>query len=115
MADSELNRLRHRLPAAIQAGSATCRCDIVLMADCVAAGEMLEPDLLGLFEGLSRGQGEPEGIVDMPRIRLFLDNLWAAAGGDSRRFRSEVRITYLHELGHYLGLDEEAVAKLGLA
>jgi predicted Zn-dependent protease with MMP-like domain len=26
-----------------------------------------------------------------------------------------VRITFLHELGHYLGLDEDQVAELGLA
>ena len=29
--------------------------------------------------------------------------------------RDEVRITLLHELGHYLGLDEDQVTALGLA
>lgn len=28
-------------------------------------------------------------------------------------YRDEVRIMLLHELGHYLGLDEEQVAALG--
>jgi predicted Zn-dependent protease with MMP-like domain len=29
-------------------------------------------------------------------------------------FQEEVRRTYLHELGHYLGLDEEALAERDL-
>jgi predicted Zn-dependent protease with MMP-like domain len=29
-------------------------------------------------------------------------------------FREEIRITLLHELGHYLGLNEAEVAALGL-
>ena len=51
----------------------------------------------------------------MPRIRLFLDNLWEDCDRDLETFRDEVRITLLHELGHYLGLDEDQVAALGLA
>jgi len=30
-------------------------------------------------------------------------------------YRDEVRITLLHELGHFLGLDEDQAAALGLA
>jgi predicted Zn-dependent protease with MMP-like domain len=52
--------------------------------------------------------------LELPRIRLFLDNLWDHSEGDLRRFRDELRITLLHELGHFLGLDEEQVANLGL-
>jgi predicted Zn-dependent protease with MMP-like domain len=46
--------------------------------------------------------------------RLF-DTL--AQPADYRRnvFLREVRITYLHELGHYLGWDEEQIANVGLA
>jgi predicted Zn-dependent protease with MMP-like domain len=29
-------------------------------------------------------------------------------------FRDEVRLTYLHELGHYLGWDEDELAARGL-
>jgi predicted Zn-dependent protease with MMP-like domain len=54
-------------------------------------------------------------VADMPRIRLFLDNLWDYAEHDRETYREEVRITLLHELGHYLGLDEAAVTALGLA
>jgi predicted Zn-dependent protease with MMP-like domain len=31
------------------------------------------------------------------------------------RFEDKVRITYLHELGHHLGLDEDDLEERGLA
>jgi len=78
--------------------------------------EGLEPDLLGLFVGPSRNEEWEEGGGDPlpPEILLFLDNLWEEAGGDGETYEEEVRVTYLHELGHYLGLDEEDVAERGL-
>jgi len=45
---------------------------------------------------------------------LFLENLWDLAGGEEKKFRDEVQTTYLHELGHYLGLDEDELTKRGL-
>lgn len=71
-----------------------------------------DPDLLGCFEGSS--------LIDDPdpatpaRIRLFLKNLWDFANNDEQDFRDEVGTTYLHELGHYLGWDEEEIAERGL-
>jgi len=76
---------------------------------------VLEDDLLGLFEGCSLADPEAETAAHLPSVRLFVDNLWEFAGGNVRRFRNEVRLTLLHELGHYLGLDEAGVAELGLA
>jgi predicted Zn-dependent protease with MMP-like domain len=76
--------------------------------------EGLEPDLLGLFVGIAHPDAQ-SGIQDLPaQILLFLDNLWQMARGDAVAFREEVRITYLHELGHYLGLGEDAIADRGL-
>ncbi len=73
-----------------------------------------DEDLLGLFEGYARNDPPPESPDDLPRISLFLHNLWEYAERDARTYRDEVRTTLLHELGHYLGLDEEAVEALGL-
>lgn len=75
----------------------------------VAAGE-----LLGLFSGLTYAQGEPAEPGDMPRITLFLQTIWEEAGEDPVLFRDEVRITFLHELGHYLGWDEHDLEIRGL-
>ena len=48
------------------------------------------------------------GVGPQPLIQLGrLEDLPAA-------YREEVRITYLHELGHYLGWDEDEVAERGL-
>ena len=66
-----------------------------------------EPDLLGLFEGASRLEADPHASDPPPRIILYLDNLWDLAAGDSAIFTEEVRTTYLHELGHFLGFDED--------
>jgi predicted Zn-dependent protease with MMP-like domain len=105
----------HRLPERIKTAARACRIDLEWIDDCLEAGEELPgDDLLGLFEGASLGDPLPDTAASLPRIRLFLDNLWDHAGGDSGAFREEVRITLLHELGHYLGLDEDQVADLGL-
>ena len=74
-----------------------------------------EPDVLGLFIGHEHG-GElrSDGVPLPPQILLFLDNLWDYAESDESLFRDEVRLTYLHELGHYLGWDEDEIARRGL-
>lgn len=74
----------------------------------------LEPDLLGLFCGSPVGTELSEDSPEPPRILLFTGNLWDYAGEDLEAYREEVRITFLHELGHYLGWDEDQVADRGL-
>ncbi len=72
----------------------------------------IEPDTLGLFTGAELAE---EGNVPMPpQIILFLENLWDQAGGDERVFCEEIQTTFLHELGHYLGLDEDELTERGL-
>tara|TARA_B100000579_G_scaffold18727_1_gene13165 strand:- start:449 stop:826 length:378 start_codon:yes stop_codon:yes gene_type:complete len=74
----------------------------------------VEPDLLGLFSGSSF----PEALADdsaPPTVHLFLENLWGYSEEDEPTFIEEVRITYLHELGHYLGMEEDDLEKRGLA
>jgi predicted Zn-dependent protease with MMP-like domain len=72
----------------------------------------IEPDTLGLFTGAEYAD---EGNVPMPpQIILFLENLWDFAEGDRELFLEEVRITFLHELGHYLGPGEDELNDRGL-
>jgi predicted Zn-dependent protease with MMP-like domain len=66
----------------------------------------LEPDTLGLFVGLALTETEWAPGQMTPQIFLFLENLWEGAEGDECMYRHEVRRTLLHELGHYLGLEE---------
>jgi len=71
-----------------------------------------QSDLLGCFEGASLMEDCPHAL---PRILLFLENLELEADGNPVEFAEEVRITFLHELGHYLGWDEEEIERQGLA
>ena len=74
----------------------------------------VEPDTLGLFVGPEFAQEANTSSPLPPQIILFLENLWDQAEADQAVFRAEVRTTYLHELGHYLGLDEEDLFDRGL-
>ncbi len=72
----------------------------------------IEADTLGLFTG---PEFADEGNVPLPpQIILFLENLWDFSEGDEEIFRDEVHTTFLHELGHYLGLDEDELTERGL-
>jgi predicted Zn-dependent protease with MMP-like domain len=74
-----------------------------------------EPDsaLLGLYQGVPL----PERSVFAERfepdvIYIFQKNIEAIANGDEDEIRRQVRITVIHEIGHYFGLDEDQLAIL---
>ena len=73
-----------------------------------------EPDTLGLFVGPEFSESESGRGTLPPQIILFLENLWGFADEDETIFRQEIRTTLLHELGHYLGLDEGDLEERGL-
>ena len=74
--------------------------------------EGIEADTLGLFTGAEFV--EENDVPLPPQIILFLENIWSLVGMDEKHFCDEVRTTYLHELGLYLGLDEEELTERGL-
>jgi predicted Zn-dependent protease with MMP-like domain len=71
-----------------------------------------DPDLYGLFDGVPLTEGGP-GPGELPaRIavyRLPLEQDFP----DPVELRHEIRVTVLHELGHYFGLDESRLEELG--
>jgi predicted Zn-dependent protease with MMP-like domain len=69
--------------------------------------EGFEEDILGLFVGHDHAAVNDDPLP--PEILLFLWNIWDFAGRRTEDFREEVRRTFLHELGHYLGLDEDGL------
>ena len=71
----------------------------------------IEPDQLGLFEGSDASETESPNPA---RIVLWLGNLWDLSQAHVPTFRTEVRTTLLHELGHYLGFDEAQIDERGL-
>jgi predicted Zn-dependent protease with MMP-like domain len=72
----------------------------------------IEADTLGLFTGAEFI--EENDVPLPPQIILFLENIWDVAEANEKLFRVEVRTTFLHELGHYLGLDEDELTERGL-
>lgn len=76
--------------------------------------EGIEPDLLGLFMGSPEGTELSGENLEPPRILLYTANLWDFSGERLEAYREEVRLTFLHELGHFLGWDEDQVADRGL-
>jgi predicted Zn-dependent protease with MMP-like domain len=75
--------------------------------------EATPPDLLGLFVGSSKLE-EGEGPVPLPpSIWIFQRNLERACAS-REDLEEEIAVTLYHELGHWLGFDEEGVAGLGL-
>jgi predicted Zn-dependent protease with MMP-like domain len=76
--------------------------------------EGFEPDILGLFTGSPYGTELSDNQPAPPQILLYLESLWEFAEGDLDAYREEVRVTYLHELGHYLGWDEDQLTARGL-
>ena len=74
----------------------------------------IEPDTLGLFVGPEFAYEESAASPLPPQIILFLANIWDQAEADEELFREEVHTTLLHELGHYLGLDEDDLFDRGL-
>ncbi len=106
---------QRRLPADVRAAAAAVPVCYEPRPNDAILAEGWEPDILGLFVGHEHGgelRDDPAPLP--PQILLFLENLWDYAEGDGAIFRDEVRLTYLHELGHYLGWDEDEVARRGL-
>jgi len=69
--------------------------------------------LYGLYEGIplpERSVFNPPILPD--KITLFSGPL-ASDFPDPDELRKEIRLTLLHEIAHYFGIDEEEIEKLG--
>ena len=63
-----------------------------------------EPDLFGLFE---------EAPYLPAKVTIYRRPLEEEFGDDPRELHHEIRITVLHELAHYFGIDEDRLDQLG--
>lgn len=69
-----------------------------------------DPRAYGLFEGPEHGQDD---IPAPTRIVIYTSNLLANFTGEE--LEEQVETTVVHEVGHYFGLDEDDMERLGLA
>ena len=71
-----------------------------------------DPDLFGLYHGVPLPErGDMAGMLPdtISIYRIPLEESFP----DPAELQEEIRITVLHELGHYFGLDEDRIADLG--
>jgi predicted Zn-dependent protease with MMP-like domain len=114
IADAEIERTIQRLPAPLRARARALPVTFEPHPSPELEADGIEPDTLGLFVGEPFAE---EGTTTAPlpaQIILFLENLLEFTEQSQDAFCEEVRTTYLHELGHYLGLDEDDLFDRGL-
>lgn len=89
----------------------------ILIVDLPARDEVergLDPRLLGLFAGQAYADGSTMGgPAQLTQILLFRKNLERMAI-DKDDLREQIRITLLHETGHFFGMSEDDLASVGL-
>jgi len=71
-----------------------------------------DPDLFGLYQGVPLPErGSDVGLLPdkISIYRIPLEDCFP----DPDELREEIRITVLHELAHYFGLDENQLEQLG--
>jgi predicted Zn-dependent protease with MMP-like domain/Flp pilus assembly protein TadD len=77
--------------------------------------ENVSPQILGLFLGVPRtAAGPTQQPTDLDRVFVFKRNLEKVCL-DREDLIDQIQITVRHEIGHYLGLDEDDMERLGLA
>lgn len=85
---------------------------VFVVEDRPADGSM---DLLGYYEGYDRDARADYGFGQLPdRIVLFREPLLAICDAE-QQLRHEVRVTLIHEIAHYYGIDDDALHELGWA
>ncbi len=70
-----------------------------------------DPGILGSFFGYPHGDRTPPGALPA-RIVVYRRPL-EEAFPDPQELQDEIRITVVHELAHYFGIDEDRIAELG--
>jgi predicted Zn-dependent protease with MMP-like domain len=82
--------------------------------DMLSDGEHLAPDILGLFVGTSLSEASVFQPAPTPNVvYLFKRNL-ERVSSSREELLDEARVTLVHEIGHYLGLDEDDLLERGL-
>ena len=104
-ADAVIRQTIADLPEAVKAEAEKVPCLLEKWPD-----EDLDPDTLGTYAQMEEGF-----VSDTPGpIVIYLGTVLAYASDEGVDFLDEVKATYLHELGHHLGWDEDEIELRGL-
>ena len=69
------------------------------------------PSILGSFSGYPHAYGTPSGALP-GKVVVYRKPLLAAFS-DPEELQRQIRITVLHEVAHYFGIDEDRLDELG--
>ncbi|MCU0849409.1 MAG: metallopeptidase family protein [Spirochaetes bacterium] len=84
-------------------------------ADRPTSDQDREGDLLGLFSGTSLPEKHIDAVsLEPDRITVFRIPLMEYCRNEKELAR-EIRITLVHELGHYFGFEEDRLEEMGLS
>jgi predicted Zn-dependent protease with MMP-like domain len=114
IAEAEVESLLNDLPSGLRAKARAVAVTFESQPDKSLQADGIEEDTLGLFIGGDVADAESGSGDPPPQIILFLANIFDLAEGNEAEYRKEIRKTFLHELGHYLGLDELDLEARGL-
>ena len=109
-----VNATQRKLPSEIRPLAQSVPVHYQALPDDDVIAEGFPEDILGLFTGSPHGMELEVANPELPQIVLYLENVWDFAEENVQAFREEIRVTYLHELGHYLGWDEDDLTSRGL-
>ncbi len=114
IAETIVNSTRRELPAPLQELANALPVAFHGKPTPEILADEFEPDILGLFVGRPHGDDQGDSNDVPAQIHLFILNIWEFAQDEDTTFEDEISITYLHELGHYFGWDEEDLEARGL-
>jgi predicted Zn-dependent protease with MMP-like domain len=70
--------------------------------------------LLGLYHGIPiTDRGENYNLVMPDKISIYQESI-EAVSDDEDEVREQIRVTVLHEIAHYFGIDDERLHELGM-
>lgn len=111
LAALKIETTRLELPPALRKALEGVAVVLEEFPSCEQEADGVSSDQLGLFEGAVAADSQNPQVA---RIVLWLGNLWDMCEADEAAYVEEVRITFLHELGHYIGFDESDLFDRGL-
>jgi|SRR5690625_2466485 len=107
IAEQIIDQTIAELPPEIRSHAENLPLDLLEKPTSEMIAEQIEEDTLGLFIGDSLADFDEEASPMPAQILLFYQNIWDFAENDLEAYKEEIRITFLHELGHYFGWDEQ--------
>jgi predicted Zn-dependent protease with MMP-like domain len=93
--------------------------NVAIMVEDVPSDELLatleepSPDLFGLFVGIPLTEKSSTDVRHAPDAVYLFKRTLERTAADRADLIEEIRVTLLHEIGHFLGMDEEQIAEAG--